>query len=60
MKVEKVAKNGQKGQNSQPLSPDIGLFDDYMFDVSETEEDDILAELRQMLFMIVQIGLVHD
>ena len=29
---------------------DVGVFDDYMFDVSETEEDDILAELRQMLF----------
>ncbi len=29
------------------------MFDDYMFDVSETEEDDILAELRQMLFMSV-------
>jgi len=29
------------------------VFDDYMFDVSETEEDDILAELRQMLFMSV-------
>jgi len=32
---------------------DIGVFDDYMFDVSETEEDDILAELRQMFFMSV-------
>jgi len=32
---------------------DIGVFDDYMFDVSETEEDDILAELRQMMFMSV-------
>ena len=32
---------------------DIGVFDDYMFDVSETEEDDILAELRQMLFVSV-------
>ena len=29
------------------------MFDDYMFDVSETEVDDILAELRQMLFMSV-------
>ena len=35
---------------------DIGVFDDYMFDViSETEEDDILAELRQMLFMSVPL-----
>jgi hypothetical protein len=25
---------------------DVGVFDDYMFDVSETEEDEILAELR--------------
>ena len=31
------------------------VFDDYMFDVSETEEDDILAELRQMLFMSVPL-----
>ena len=29
------------------------MFDDYMFDVSETEEDDILAELRQLFFMNV-------
>ena len=29
------------------------MFDDYMFDVSETKEDDILDELRQMLFMSV-------
>ncbi len=34
---------------------DVGVFDDYMFDVSETEEDDILAELRQMLFMSVPL-----
>ena len=34
---------------------DIGVFDDYMFDVSETEEDDILAELRQMVFMSVPL-----
>ena len=34
---------------------DIGAFDDYMFDVSQTEEDDILAELRQMLFMSVPL-----
>ena len=33
----------------------VGVFDDYMFDVSETEEDDILAELRQMLFMSVPL-----
>ena len=26
MKVEKWAKNGQKGQNSQPLSPSASLF----------------------------------
>jgi hypothetical protein len=32
---------------------DIGVFDDYMFDVSETEEEDVLAELRQVLFMSV-------
>ena len=32
---------------------DIGVFDNYMFDVSETEEGDILAELRQMMFMSV-------
>jgi len=32
---------------------DIGVFDDYMFDVKETEKDDISAELRQMGFMSV-------
>ena len=34
---------------------DIGVFDDYMFDVKETEKDDISAELRQMGFMSVPI-----
>ena len=29
------------------------MFDDYVFDVSETEEDDILAELRRVVFMSV-------
>jgi len=29
------------------------VFDDYVFDVSETEEDDILAELRRVVFMSV-------